>query len=104
MLATRKQGGTVLEYIPWHTAVKILDKYAPGWTWEVRTVSVAGDRLVLVGRLTIPTSEGNIYREATGTEFLDCSSYGEPSSNAESQAFRRSAAKFGLCLYLYGSK
>jgi hypothetical protein len=100
MLATRKQGGTVLEYIPWHTAVKILDKYAPGWQWSILSVTVAGDRLVLTGRLTIPTIDGLISRDATGTEFLDCSSYGEPSSNSESQAFSRTSSK-RLALYLY---
>ncbi len=69
----------------------------------------------MVGRLTIPTSEGNVYREASGTEELkrekynkDTNSYemkeiayGDPSSNAESMAFRRCAARFGLGLYLY---
>jgi hypothetical protein len=126
MLATRKQGGTMLEYIPWHLANRILDKYTPGWTWEIVIVTVAGDRLVLVGRLTIPTVEGNLYREATGTELLKEMkwikdgngsqvqdeygrpltepvelAYGDPSSNAESMAFRRAAARFGLGLYLY---
>ena len=61
----------------------------------------SNNRLFLVGRLTIPTCKGNIYREATGTEELACSSYGDPSSNAESMAFRRAAARFGLGLYLY---
>ena len=69
----------------------------------------------MIGRLTIPTSEGNVYREATGTEELKREkfnsktgqveireiAYGDPSSNAESQAFRRCAARFGLALYLY---
>jgi hypothetical protein len=45
--------------------------------------------------------EGIIYREATGQEEGDCGSYGDPSSNAESMALRRAAAKFGLALYLY---
>lgn len=54
-------------------------------------------------------------REATGTEELkelttDKTTgetitrelaYGDPSSNAESMAFRRAAARFGLGLYLY---
>lgn len=69
------------------------------------------DRLFLTGRLTIPTAEGNIYREATGTEELKRTdketgdslelAYSDPSSNAESMALRRAAAKFGLGLYLY---
>lgn len=124
-LETRKQGGTNLTYVPWHVANRILDKYAPGWTWEIRTLYTTGDRIFLVGRLTIPTAEGNIYREATGTETLKEDkavvvdkktfpdefgrpiteakelAYGDPSSNAESMAFRRAAARFGLALYLY---
>lgn len=132
MLATRKQGGVTLAYIPWHVANRILDKYAPGWTWEIRDLKTTGDRLFLTGRLTIPTAEGNIYREATGTELLKDEkevwigekpnrqklkddlgrpvtesrelAYGDPSSNAESMAFRRAAARFGLGLYLYEKK
>lgn len=88
-------------FIPWHRANNILDKYAPGWTWEIVTMQATGDRLFVTGRLTIPTAEGNIYREASGTEELNCSGYGDPSSNAESMAFRRAAARFGLGLYLY---
>jgi hypothetical protein len=111
LLATRKQGGQVLEYIPWYTAARILDKYAPGWTWNIHSIHTTGDRLFLTGRLTIPTAEGTVYREATGTEELKEINpktgeirelvYGDPSSNSESMAFRRAAAKFGLGLYLY---
>ncbi|MGC9506191.1 hypothetical protein [Baaleninema sp.] len=49
----------------------------------------------------MPTADGMVVRHATGTEELNCNSYGDPSSNAESMAFRRAAAKFGLGLYLY---
>jgi hypothetical protein len=126
MLETRRQGGATIFYIPWFTANKILDKYAPGWTWEIRDLKLSRDRLFLIGRLTIPTAEGNLYREATGTEVLKDAktvkdrdgnwiadeydrpitdsvelAYGDPSSNAESMAFRRAAARFGLGLYLY---
>ncbi|NJO81268.1 MAG: DUF1071 domain-containing protein [Cyanobacteria bacterium RM1_2_2] len=70
VLASRRQGGATLFYIPWYTANRILDKYAPGWTWEIRSIDLSSERLFLVGRLTIPTAEGNVYREATGTEVL----------------------------------
>jgi Rad52/22 family double-strand break repair protein len=114
MIETRNQGGKSIEYISWHRANKILDKYAPGWNWAI---------------MKIPCSEGLVYREATGTEVLKDEkdvwigekpnrrplkdendrtvtelkelAYGDPSSNAESMAFRRAAAKFGLGLYLY---
>lgn len=129
---TRKQGGATLTYVPWYQVNRILDKYAPGWSWEITKIETTNDRLFLVGRLTIPASDGIFYREATGTELLkedkpilipnpERSSekiqlkdefgrvvteprelaYGDSSSNAESQCFRRCAAKFGLGLYLY---
>lgn len=111
MLAHRKQGNTSLAYIPWHTVNRVLDKYAPGWTWEIMSMQLSSDRLFVVGRLTITSQEGTVYREASGTEELKEVNqktgeirelpYGDPSSNAESMAFRRAAARFGLGLYLY---
>lgn len=114
-LATRQQGGTDLTYVPWHKVISILDFVAPGWQWEITSLTTTTDRIFLVGRLTIPTAEGSLYREATGTELLKDQkvdrdtgeiqikelAFGDPSSNAESMAFRRAAAKFGLGLYLY---
>lgn len=107
MLGTKDRSIT---YLPWHNAVKILDKYCPGWTWEIATIQTTGDRLFLTGRLTLTVAEGRVYRESTGTETLKLTKrtgevvehpYGDPSSNAESMAFRRACAKFGLGLYLY---
>lgn len=129
---TKRKGGSKITFIPWHTANKILDKYAPGWTWEITNTVVTSDRIFVTGRLTIPAVEGNIHREASGTELLKEDkpvmipnpadprtkialvddlgrtmleprelAYGDPSSNAESMAFRRAAARFGLGLYLY---
>ena len=129
LLKTRQQGKSSLKYIPWQEATRILNKYAPGWSWEIRSTTATADRLFLVGRLTIPAAEGMVHREATGTELLKEEkevwlgekpdrrllrdeldrpvtearelAYGDPSSNAESMAFRRAAARFGLCLNLY---
>lgn len=70
LLHTRKQGGQTLTYIPWFVANRILDKYAPGWTWQITQMLTTGDRLFVTGRLTIPTADGMVYREATGTELL----------------------------------
>ncbi len=109
-----KDKGNAL-YLPWWRVVAILDKYAIGWSWELRDIKLSSDRIFMVGRLTIPTSEGSVYREATGTEELKREkynsqtgeleikelAYGDPSSNAESMCFRRAAAKLGLALYLY---
>jgi hypothetical protein len=100
-LRTRKQGGKELTYISWYDAVKYLDHFAPGWTYEVRRIDSIAGKLILTIRLSIPCQEGVIYREATGQEEEDTNSYGDSSSNAESMALRRAAAKFGLGLYLY---
>ncbi|MEO1208628.1 MAG: Rad52/Rad22 family DNA repair protein [Cyanobacteria bacterium J06638_20] len=98
----KRTGETVyLDYIPWHTVNRVLSKYAPGWQGRVVRTEQIGDELVLTFALTIPTADGGVTREATGSEKLDCGSYGETAANAESQAFRRAAARFGLGLYLY---
>ncbi|HEY0427309.1 MAG TPA: Rad52/Rad22 family DNA repair protein [Pyrinomonadaceae bacterium] len=100
-LRTRKQGGKELTYIAWHDAVKYLDHYAPGWCYEVRSIDSIAGKLILTIRLSVPCAEGIVFREATGQEDENTDSWGDPSSNAESMALRRSAAKFGLGLYLY---
>jgi hypothetical protein len=100
-LKTRKQGGKELTYITWHDAIKYLDHFAPGWCYEVRNVTSIASRLVITVRISIPCAEGWVWREATGQEEEETSSYGDPSSNAESMALRRASAKFGLGLYLY---
>jgi hypothetical protein len=51
--------------------------------------------------LSIPCLEGVVSREATGTEDEELKGYGDPSSNAEAMALKRTASKFGLGLYLY---
>jgi hypothetical protein len=104
-LKQKMRGGQVLDFIPWYHAVKYLDLHAPGWSYEVRnTIWNTEGRLVLTVRLSLPCLEGLVHREATGTEEEPEEGermYGDPSSNAESMALRRAAAKFGLGLYLY---
>ncbi len=100
-LRSRKQGGKEIQYIAWHDAVKYLDHYAPGWCYEIRSIDSVSGKLIMIVRLSIPSLEGVIYREATGQEDEDLESYGNSSSNSESMALRRAASKFGLGLYLY---
>lgn len=100
-LRTRKQGGREIIYLSWHDAIKYLDHYAPGWCYEIRSMQTVGGKLIITVRLTVPALEGIVYREATGQEDEDLDAYGDSSSNAESMALRRAAAKFGLGLYLY---
>jgi hypothetical protein len=111
MLETRKQGGANLTYIPWHQATRLLDAYAPGWSYEILRETVAEGKtkkgeatktLAMTVRLTIPAKDGVVSREATGIEELfGADGYGDPWSNASSMALRRAAAMFGLARYLY---
>ncbi len=100
-LRQRKQGGKDITYVEWHTVIRYLDHFAPGWCYEVRNVSQIGERCVVVVRITVPCLEGSVFREATGTEDEELKGYGDPSSNAEAMALKRAAAKLGLGLYLY---
>jgi hypothetical protein len=100
-LRKRRQGGKEITYVAWHDAVKYLDHYAPGWCYEIRRIDSIGGKLILTIRLSIPCQEGVVYREATGQEDETLETYGDSSSNAESMALRRAAAKFGLGIALY---
>ena len=100
-LETRYIKDQKITYIPWHHAQKYLDHFAPGWSGQVVRVYTTDERIFVVYRIAIQAKEGVVSREATGTELLHTDSWGDPSSNAESMAFRRACARFGLGLYLY---
>ncbi len=101
LLETKKLGGRAISFIPWHKAVLVLDKYCPGWQFRITSTQQIGDELIMVGSLTIPTADGDVTRESTGSEKVNTTGYGETAANAESQCFRRCCARFGLGLYLY---
>ena len=106
-LKTKAKGGSKLSFIPWFHAIRYLDFFAPGWCSEIRAIHWSMDRIIVVVRLLIPTAEGWIWREATGTEEEPDEGekmYGDPSSNAEAMALKRAAAKFGLGLSLYDKR
>ncbi|MBI3425023.1 MAG: DUF1071 domain-containing protein [Acidobacteria bacterium] len=100
-LKTRKQGGSDITFIEWHTAVKYLDLDAPGWSYNVRAVGLVGKLVTVTASISVPCAEGQVTREATGCEDLDAKGYGDPVSNSEAMALKRGASKFGLGLYLY---
>ena len=59
-LKTRKQGTATLTYCPWNTNARHLHHRAPGWCWEVQSVQEVGGAVVVTGRLTIPTADGDL--------------------------------------------
>lgn len=75
-LKTRKQGGKQITYLPWYQAIRYLDHYAPGWSYEVRSVNTVGDGVAITARISIPCAEGIVWREATGYEPITVKGYG----------------------------
>ena len=100
-LKTKPRDGQELTFCPWYKTLQYLDFYTNGhWSKHVE-IDHTAERVFVTCELTIYAQEGPVTRTATGTESLDVDSYGDPSSNAESMAFRRACANFGLGLHLY---
>ena len=71
-LKTRKQGTATLTYCPWNTIARHLHHRAPGWCWEVQSVQAVGNAVVVTGRLTIPTADGDLlHYSAVASEPFD---------------------------------
>jgi hypothetical protein len=85
-----------VDYVAWTDLCDLLDDLCDLWEWEIKDVQQIGENLSLVGVLTIHGEDKSLTRMATGIEEINCSSYGDPSSNAEAMALRRCCAKFGL--------
>jgi hypothetical protein len=68
--------GQRIEFVSWYSYIRLLEYYAPGFSWQVRT-HASGDRTVIEGRLVIRAAEGNFVREATGTEDNEIDSWGD---------------------------
>lgn len=100
-IKSRRQGGNDIAYIEWHTACNYLDHFAPGWSWRILSVSQVSNLVTVHGRLSIPSTDGVVERDATGIEESDAKGYGDAVSNASAMAFKRACAMFGLARHLY---
>lgn len=82
----KKPTGSV-DFVAWYDLADLLDDLCGlgGWEWLIIDTQQIGDRLTLTGSLTIHGDDRSLTRQATGTEDIDCGSYGDPSSNAESR-------------------
>ncbi len=102
LLEAKRIQGQQITYCPWYRVQKIFEHYTGGlWEYEVREKTLTASHIMLTVRITIHAAEGAFFREGTGIEHLDVESFGDPQSNAESQAFRRACARWGLGLHLY---
>lgn len=99
-----KRDGRDIPGLHWYTVRTLLDTYAPGWQSRITTLQVDNDVCRVVCRLGIPCLEGIVWREGTGEKDdweADPKQYGNPAANAEANAFKRAASKFGVGAYLY---
>jgi rubrerythrin len=102
LVEQKRRGGNEIDFIPWYRVQQLLQYYTNGfWHYKVVDREIIKDRICLTVEITIEAAEGEYTRMATGSETLDTDSYGDFQSNAESMAFRRAAARFGLGLHLY---
>ncbi len=95
--------GNRIDYISWTTLTDLLDERAGlgGWSWKIKEIQQVGNRLTMIGCLTIYGEDRSLTMMATGSEDIEVSSYGDPSSNAEAMSLRRSASKMGLARDLW---
>jgi len=98
LISQKRLKGSVIDYVAWFDLADLLDERCgfDGWEWKVSDVMQVGNRLTLTGTLTVYGDDKSLSRDATGCEDVDCSSFGDPSSNSEAMALRRCCAKFGL--------
>jgi hypothetical protein len=105
-LKTKRKGGADITFIEWHTAIRILERYALGFHYRTRTsLSLDGQHVTCDAEIGIPSSDyGITWRGSSGSDEEEDKAYGDASDRAESQALRRAASKFGLGLPLYYDK
>ena len=100
-LRKRRQGNKEISYITWQYANKLMDFFTGGgWEGNVVNIHSTTNEVCVVYRVTIYAAEGSFSREATGSEKLENNAWGEAIAKAESQAFVRACARWGLALYL----
>ena len=71
LIRHRQQGGTDLSYLERFTVNRLLDARAPGWWGDVRSITTTADTVIVCYRISIPSAEGWLHREAVGSDKPD---------------------------------
>ncbi|CAN6198499.1 unnamed protein product, partial [Urochloa humidicola] len=88
--------------VHWYHANRMLSFYAPGWCGEVRDVIYSENGTVtVVYRVILRGTDGEAYRDATGTAKVHEGHREDAVAAAEEEAFIKACARFGFGLYLY---
>ena len=74
------------------TELRRLHHRAPGWCWEVQSVQEVGGSIVVTGRLTIPTADGDLLHSAVASDPLESASKAPAAEVAASCCLKRAAA------------
>uniref|UniRef100_M8C0E1 DNA repair RAD52-like protein 2, chloroplastic n=1 Tax=Aegilops tauschii TaxID=37682 RepID=M8C0E1_AEGTA len=83
-------------------ANRMLSFYAPGWCGEVRDVIYSNSGTVtVVYRVILKGTDGEAFRDATGTAKVHEGRNDDAVAAAEEAAFSKACARFGFGLYLY---
>jgi len=95
-----KNGDITLDFFPWAVLCKCLHHRAPGWSWELREVTVMGSYVVVTGRLSIPSGNTTLTYDAVSSEPMETKG-APPIETAASSCLRRACALAGLGLDLW---
>ncbi len=88
--------GKPIDYLASADLCELLDERVRrgNWSWKVKEIKQVGNRLALVGGLTIYAEEGEITRESLAKTNLEGND--EAAAKAEEEALSLCCAKFGL--------
>lgn len=96
---TKTQGGQSITFVSWiHYVIRAWNTFPEGYSKDVRVTEVGGQLIVTV---RITDRKSGCYQEALGAAPAEKKSWGGAMAEAESQAFRRAMANWGLGLEMY---
>jgi len=96
---TKTLQGNKVTFVSWiHYVVRAWNQFPLGYSKKVRVAEVGG-QLVVTVRIT--DEQSGCYQEALGAADATKTSWGGAMAEAESQAFRRAMANFGMGLEMY---
>jgi hypothetical protein len=101
-ISIKKKGGTTIPFVTVWDYYELLDERVGAENWELTLkVDHIGGLAVIIATLTVHGEDRSLTREGIGNEKDDVETWGDSTSNAESQAVRRVCAKFGLSRELW---
>lgn len=95
------RGGRILDYITGEQALSRIQEAYGDWDWSVGKPLIEGKDVLISGTLTVKVGNAYVSRDGVGGATNNSGDLGNTYKAAETAAFKRAAAKFGVGLYLY---